>query len=131
MQMCKILLSINPQHVENIMHGTKKYEYRKIMCKKNIDKILIYATCPVQKVVGEAEVLDILEMDKEDLWNLTKGQSGISKKFYNQYYKGRKTAIAYKLGDVIEYDVPMGLNEYGIKVAPQSYVYLIDNPNER
>ena len=50
--MCKILLSINPEHVENILDGTKKYEYRKKSCKKDIDRIVIYSTHPVKKVVG-------------------------------------------------------------------------------
>lgn len=27
--MCAILLSINPNHVENILSGTKSYEFRK------------------------------------------------------------------------------------------------------
>lgn len=54
--MCKILLSINPNHVENIFNGTKKYEFRKVECKKPVDKIIIYSTSPIKKVVGEALV---------------------------------------------------------------------------
>ena len=52
--MCKILLSINPEHVENIFNGNKKYEYRKIKCKEKVDKIIIYSTAPIMQVVGEA-----------------------------------------------------------------------------
>lgn len=50
--MCAILLSINPIHVENILNGTKSYEFRKRACKKQVDRILIYSTNPVMKVVG-------------------------------------------------------------------------------
>ena len=32
--MRSILLSINPNHVENILNGTKRYEFRKRVCKK-------------------------------------------------------------------------------------------------
>ena len=62
--MCAILLSINPIHVENIMNGTKRYEFRKKACKRHVDKILIYSTNPIMRVVGEAEVkkLDV-QMD--------------------------------------------------------------------
>ena len=42
--MCAILLSINPVHVENIMNGTKGYEFRKKACKRPVDKIIIYST---------------------------------------------------------------------------------------
>ena len=43
-----MLISINPQHVENIFNGTKKYEYRKIRCKQDVDKIIIYSTYPLE-----------------------------------------------------------------------------------
>lgn len=125
--MCRILLSINPQHVENIVQGKKCYEYRKIRCKRKVESIIIYSTSPVKQVIGEVEVLEILEMNKEELWNLTKEQSGISKKFYSTYFKGRKMAVAYKLGSVIKYDTPKLLVDLGVKVAPQSFMYLNDN----
>lgn len=122
--MCKILLSINPEHVQNILSGIKLYEYRKVLSHKKIDKIVIYSTCPVKQVVGEVEVLDSLQMDKEQLWKITKQHSGITKKFYNEYFKGRKIAGAYKLGKVVVYDKPLSLEDIGIKNAPQSYMYL-------
>ena len=125
--MCKILLSINPQHVANIVQGKKCYEYRKKSCKRKVDKIVIYSTSPVKQIIGEVEVLDTLEMDKEELWKLTKEQSGISKKFYNAYYSGKTTAVAYKLGAVLEYKTPQLLTKIGVKVAPQSFMYLLDD----
>ena len=38
--MCKLLMSINPEHVDNILAGTKKFEFRKTKCKEKIDSIL-------------------------------------------------------------------------------------------
>lgn len=125
--MCKILLSINPQHVENIVHGTKCYEYRKRICKRKVDKIVIYSTCPVKRVIGEVEVLETLEMDKEQLWKVTKKESGITKKFYDDYFKEKKKAIAYRLGEVLKYETPQLLSDIGVKVAPQSFMYLSEN----
>ena len=125
--MCRMLLSINPEHVHNILQGTKTYEFRKILCKRKVDKIVMYATYPVKRVVGEVEVIDVLEMKKEALWKITKKQSGITKEFFDKYYEGRETAIAYKLGEVIEYEEPHELREIGVNVAPQSYMYLPDN----
>lgn len=122
-----MLLSINPEHVHNILQGTKTYEFRKILCKRKVDKIVMYATYPVKRVVGEVEVIDVLEMKKEALWKITKKQSGITKEFFDKYYEGRETAIAYKLGEVIEYEEPHELREIGVNVAPQSYMYLSDN----
>ena len=36
----KILISINPEHVNNIVNGIKKYEYRKIAAKQDISSII-------------------------------------------------------------------------------------------
>lgn len=72
--MCAILLSINPNHVENILNGSKKYEFRKKACKRHVDKILIYSTTPIMKIVGEAEVEDVLVDEPETIWKKTKAK---------------------------------------------------------
>lgn len=77
----KIIISINPEHVENIINGTKKYEYRTKAAKQDISSIIIYETVPVKKIVAEAEIIEVLELSPEDLWNETKEFSGISKDF--------------------------------------------------
>jgi len=122
--MCKILLSINPQHVENILNGTKKYEYRKIKCKNTVDKIVIYSTAPVMKVVGEADVEEVLEDAPEKIWDKTQKYSGIDYKFFKKYYEGKEKAVAYKLNNIVEYCDKRELEEYGLSYAPQSFVYL-------
>ena len=122
--MCVILLSINPQHVERIMNGDKIYEFRKTQCKKKVDKIVIYSTSPVMKVVGEADVADILIDDPQTIWKITEKKSGIEKEFFFLFYAGKNQAIAYKLKHIIQYDIPKDLCEYGIKTAPQSFCYM-------
>lgn len=122
--MCAILLSINPNHVENIMNGTKRYEYRKVACKRQVDKILIYSTNPIMRVVGEADVEDILIDNPELIWKKTQKKSGIDKSFFDQYYANRELAVAYKLKNVVKYNVPKKLKDYGINNAPQSFRYI-------
>ncbi len=122
--MCNMLISINPEHVENIFNGSKKYEYRKIRCKQDIDKIIIYSTYPIMKVVGEAKVEKILEDSPDNIWEETKKYSGIDLKFYQKYFKDRSKAIAYKLTNIKKYNDPKELSSYGIKSAPQSFVYV-------
>ena len=90
--MCKILMPINPEYVDEILSGNKKYEYRKIKAKrKNIDKMLIYSTSPIMRIVGEVDILDILEDSPDKLWEKTKRYSGITKDFYTKYYKNRNS----------------------------------------
>lgn len=120
----KILISINPEHVKNIINGIKKYEYRKIAAKQDISSIIIYETTPVKRIVAEAEIIDVLMYSPEELWKLTKDESGISKEFFDEYFEGKEIAYAYKLGKIKVYDEPKTLLEYGIKTAPQSFVYI-------
>ena len=122
--MCKLLMSINPQHVNNILSGQKKYEYRKIRCKKKVDSIVIYSTAPVMQVVGEVEVKDIIEDSPENVWDRTSNAAGIDKAFFDAYYLGKNVAVAYVLGKVKRFSKPHCLSDYGIKSAPQSFIYL-------
>ncbi len=120
----KILISINPEHVKNILSGEKKYEYRKIAAKKDVSAIIIYETVPTKKIVAEAEILDVIELPPEELWQQTKEASGITKDFFDKYFEDREVAYAYKLGRVEVYEEKRELKDYGLRMAPQSFVYI-------
>ena len=122
--MCEMLLSINPEHVENIMNGSKLFEFRKVKCKDDVDKIIIYSTSPVMQVVGEAQVLEIIVDNPESVWEITSEFSGISKLFYDKYYENKGKAVAYRLGKVKKYLEPLKLSDFGVNFAPQSFVYV-------
>ena len=122
--MCTVLMSIKPEYVSNILNGKKKYEFRKNACKKEIEKMIIYSTSPISKVVGEARIEKVYIDTPTNIWQLTNKYAGINKEAYEHYYEGRNSAVAYKLSDVIRYDVPRRLEEYGLKNAPQSYYYI-------
>lgn len=77
-----ILISIKPEFVVSIMDGKKKYEFRKMACKKSVDKIVIYSTSPVSKVVGEADVETVLIDTPDKIWQETKEQAGINQQFF-------------------------------------------------
>ena len=78
------------------------------------------------KVVAEAHIKDVLVDDPEVVWKLTNNYSGISKEFFDQYYRGRDIAVAYELDDVKEYPVSLDLKDFGVSNAPQSFIYLDD-----
>ena len=59
----KILISINPEHVQNIIKGIKKYEYRKIAAKQDISSIIIYGNiesglCGLVCIFANSKMLD-------------------------------------------------------------------------
>lgn len=122
--MCSILLSINPSHVDNIMNGIKVYEFRKKACKRHVDKIIIYSTTPVMKVVGEADVDEVLIDKPSEIWKITRKKSGIDKSFFDHYFEDRDQAVAYKLKNITKYSKPKELEEIGVKNAPQSFQYI-------
>ena len=122
--MSTILLSIRPEYVEKILAGTKKYEYRRHLAKSDVHKMLIYCTSPVMKVVAEAEVCEKVTGTPISLWKKTKHESGIAKKAYLSYFQGCTCAHAYRLGKVKVFRRPKKLEDYGIKSAPQSLVYI-------
>ena len=122
--MSKMLLSIRPEYVNKIVSGKKKYEFRKFHCREGIDTIVIYATAPMKKVIGEVTLEGIIEGDVEYVWQKTKGFRGVLKKDYEKYYQKRDIAIAYWLGEVTVYEEPMRLEDFGLHYVPQSFAYI-------
>lgn len=122
--MIAILLSIKPQFVKKILSGEKCFEFRKSIPNKTVNKILIYSSHPVCAVVGEAEIIDIISAEPKLLWNSTKNQSGVDCEFFFEYFADKDKAYAYKLGKITIYPIAKRLSDFGVKCAPQSFVYI-------
>lgn len=121
----KVLLSIKPEYVKKIFDGTKKYEFRKSLFRRNdIKFIVIYASAPIKRVVGEFEIDDILSDDVNAVWEKTKRYSGISKEFYNSYFQKKKVANAIQIGHLTIYKKTRALSYYNLTQAPQSFCYI-------
>ncbi len=121
----KVLLSIKPEYAYKIFSEEKKYEFRKIIFKSPLVKIIIvYASSPVSKVIGEFEVGEILSLTPKDLWKKTMKKAGVEKEFYDEYFAGRSIGYAIKVKSVTEYKTPKELNEFDVKHAPQSFMYI-------
>lgn len=119
-----IILPIKPVFAEKILSGEKKYEYRKRLCKKEVKKIYIYATAPVKMIIGEAWLVNKMNMDKEKLWQETQKYAGITKKYYDKYFEYQDCACAYRIGEVRQYRFPVALDSIGIEYVPQSFIYV-------
>lgn len=122
--MCTILLSIKPEYTNRILAGTKKFEFRRNVAKRHVDRILIYSTFPEMKVVASVAVLGVLKETPQNLWKKTKDFSGISHDKYMEYFSQKEFAYAYQLGEVKKFKKAKDLSEYGISAAPQSFVYI-------
>jgi len=124
----KVLLAIKPEFAEKIFDGTKKFEFRKTIFKnKSIRKIVVYASSPIKRVIGEFEIDHIISLDKESLWQKTYKLAGISKSYYDSYFNSKELAHAIKIKATKKYKIPLCLElDFNIKSPPQSFVY-IDN----
>lgn len=122
------LLSINPPHVQNILSGVKIFEFRKkVFARRDIHKVLIYCTLPVGKLVGEFDIDTILEDSPARLWRQTKLGSGISKGFFDHYFRGKSRAFALRIGKVHAYKNQISPTELFSNFSPpQSFLYLRD-----
>lgn len=121
-----VLLSIKPQFADKIFKGSKGYEFRRKLFKNaEVKQVIVYASAPVSRVIGEFEVEAILQLDKECLWSETEELSGISKEYFDTYFEGLNCGYAIKIGKVQLYQTPLELEtHFGIKHAPQSFRYI-------
>jgi len=121
----RVLLSIKPEFAFKIFDGEKKYEFRKVIFKNpDIRTVVVYASSPVQQVIGEFEIDDILSSSPDEIWELTKKYSGISEMYFHEYFENRLVAHAIKIKNTKRYKKPMSLKEDFNVLPPQSYLYL-------
>lgn len=120
-----VLLSIKPEFAEKIFDGTKKYEFRRSIFKNtDIRTVVVYASSPVQRVIGEFTIDSILNDDVDTIWTKTKRYSGITHDFYMSYFANKEKAYAIKIRNAKRYRKAKRLSEYNIHYAPQSFAYI-------
>jgi len=126
-----VLLSIKPKYVEEIKKGNKKYEFRKSLCnRKNFDKIekiYIYSSSPVKKIVARFIVRVILEDHPEILWEKCKDVSGIDKGEFFKYFREKNTGLALEISELKFFKKPIDPKTlFPDFNAPQSFCYVDD-----
>ena len=122
----RVLLSIKPEFAEKIFNGTKKYEFRRTVFKDpSVKTIVVYASSPVQKVIGEFEIEFILNCELKMLWEKTKEFSGITEKFFFDYFVSKDKGYAIKVKKTnAAIRRPLCIKEDFHISPPQSFAYL-------
>ncbi len=119
----KIILSIKPQYVEKLFSGEKKFEYRKKI-PRFLQEVVVYSSSPVKKVIGKLYVKSILEDTPAMMWQKTGAWGGITNDDYEHYFRNRERGYAIEVLRVKKFRYPRELAYYGVKVPPQSYMYM-------
>ncbi len=125
----KILLSIKPKYIEQIVLGKKKYEFRKETFKeRHSNEIFVYSSSPIKKIVGKFKIGKIIENTPENLWKQLADSAGIIEEEFFEYYNGKTKGFAIEIVDFVLFDVPIDPKSLDPNfVAPQSYLYIKDS----
>ncbi|MDG6251362.1 ASCH domain-containing protein [Methanocalculus sp.] len=125
----RVLLSIKPKYVEQILKGNKKFEFRKVIFKdQSVQEIFIYSSYPVKKIIGKFRVGDILEDHPDRLWMKVKDASGIDEEEFFNYFHGKEKGFAIGIDEMLQFDEPYDPWEHNSNfIAPQSFQYIDDS----
>lgn len=121
----KVVLSIKPEFANKIFEGSKKFEFRRSIFKnRNVKSIIVYASSPVQKVIGEFEIGMIYNDDLRTLWKRTKEFSGISEKYFYEYFSDKDKGFAIQVKNKRKYRKAKCLKSDFNLNPPQSFAYV-------
>ncbi len=119
------LVSVHPKFAELILNGRKRVEFRKRRFAESVTHVVIYATRPVQKILGFFEVSAVREDTPSRLWRRYKARGGISRAVFSEYFGEHPLGVAIEVGRVFAFSSPLPLSGVSASAtAPQSFCYL-------
>jgi len=126
--MTDIILSIHPEHAENILSGKKTLEIRKSEPKRAVwgDTIYLYETAPISKVVGSCRLMGCMEYSGYDYSGNIANKACISVpdlRFYMAKAKCRKVYL-WHIDSPYRFTTPIHISNYGLTRPPQSFCYV-------
>ena len=120
-----VLMPVKPQFAQLIMQGKKKAEFRKVRFLKQVSHVVVYASSPVQKILGYFEVSHIDEGSPGYLWKRYRSIGGIIYKEFQDYYANSTRGVAIGIGRICQLKHAIPLTKLNAAmVAPQSFVYI-------
>lgn len=148
--MKKILISIKPKYVAEILNGNKTIEIRKsfpkcelpcevyIYCTKGKETLAInpyggYSLIPNKyhneyfsgKVVAKFTLNKVDEIENDRLWETDKYFLERTCLSFGKLacYLSSKKGYAWHIDNLVIFDKPKELKDFGVKYSPQSYCY--------
>jgi len=123
----RLIISIKPKYMSEILEGRKTVELRKASTQILAgSRMVLYSTSPTQAIVGEATVEFRDKLELEDLWRIHGDSARISHGEFMAYYEGCVEGVALGLSDVMMYEYPLALSALRKRDVdfrpPQSYM---------
>jgi predicted transcriptional regulator len=112
-----------------IFAGAKVVELRRLRPRIGKgDLVFVYVSSPVMALEGAFEVGEVVACAPRSIWRRFNGGSGLSKREFDAYFKGKKTAYAILIKKVWRLPVPVRLAKLRMERngfhPPQSYHYI-------
>lgn len=123
-----VILSIKPQFATDIIAGHKTIELRRRFASEVVvgSVAFIYASSPVQCMVGYARIADVRYLSVATIWRYYRRQAAISRSAFESYFLGLKRGFAIELADArpLTANIPATVlrDRFGFR-APQSFRY--------
>lgn len=120
-----IIISASPKVVKELFDNPEKdvLFYKNTPVNK-VSRVIVYATAPVQKVVGEFDLELIDKGAVSTNWKKYSKRSVLSKKDYDVYYTGKDQAHAMVSSKAYKYRKPKALSDYNMSKGPSGFQYL-------
>lgn len=128
-----VLLSIKPEYADKIFSGQKEYEFRKTRFRSpnSVGAIYMYATSPVQRIVGAFTMDKIVSDDPTNLWKKYGHSSGVdSRDQFMSYFEGTTEGYAISVDDVHELDQPINPKKRVENFSPPVSFYYLENNSQ-
>ena len=127
----ELLISIRPEHADNIVDGVKTVEFRRRFPPEHRVRgatVWIYSTAPVRGVIGTATVVSVERMGTAALWHEYAEQGAVSRCVFEDYFAGVSEGHAIRLGAVrrLRTAVDAARLEALDFATPQSYRFVTD-----
>lgn len=120
-----VVMSVHPRYAEAIMDGRKKVEFRKRRLADDVTVVWVYATAPIQRIVGYFEVEATHTAEPADLWRRFKEVGCINQADFDHYYAHSSTGAGITIRRAVRLDVPALITDLlPSGVPPQSYAYV-------
>jgi type I restriction enzyme S subunit len=119
-----LLMSIQPLIGRRIMSGRKKYEYRRSIFRKPVNRIYLYLSSPVRKIVGYFNYQGYIEGSVQEIWEATKDRAAATEAAYLDYFKNTHKAFAIPIDSFITFDPPLDPWKTPGFLPPQSFRYI-------
>lgn len=120
-----IMISVSPKHADILLdQEDKNVFFYKVTPVNKVKRVLIYATAPVQGVVGEFDLDKIDIKAVSTIWKNYGSKSVLTKKEYDEYYQGKDSAHAMISKEAFRYSKPKKLEDFNMKKGPSGFQYL-------